>query len=183
LDNGAQPFKVVLRYENGKVNATFSDNTSVPDKWGESFARQDKFNGFSKRIPDVDEIWLGCGSYDDVYDKSNKWYIGNTALLVKGQQCISLASTINQFKLSKGEKITNYISTVGNNAVPYGWIETTKGYYALASFNCATGFLPTEEFDLWKAHPDPYNTQRCMQMRKKRVQKIKTLKMLVPRAY
>jgi hypothetical protein len=164
LDGG---FKVVVKPN----SVTFLDNTSTPDEWGDTFPRQDKYLGFSKTIKDVDELWIGTGSYDNVNDKSNKFSIGNTALIVKGNKCISLASYISEFRLAEHEKVTKYISTVGNNGVPSGWIKTTKGYYAISSFNCTTGFLNVEDVS-------PYVDLRCLD---EKLKKIKGFKIIVPR--
>jgi len=64
--------------------------------------------------------------------------------LIKGNACISVASGISSFTLKKNEYVIRYISTVGNSAVPYGYIQTNLGYYALASFNCDTGFISSK---------------------------------------
>jgi len=54
---------------------------------------------------------------------SYPYFTGNTALLVQNELCTSLASDIRQFRLAKNEEVINYVSTVGNSSVPYGWIE------------------------------------------------------------
>jgi hypothetical protein len=133
LDNGAHPFKIRI-----DEKVTLSDNTML-DNDGE-FPREDKYANFSLLFDNIKTIWLGCGEYDDYYNMDS-YFMGNTALLINGQTCISVASEIIEFKLSEGEKVTRYISTVGNSGVPYGWIETNLGYYALSSFNCVDGVL------------------------------------------
>lgn len=182
LDNGAHPFKVLLFKNGDKLNVTVSDNTDKP-VGGEIYLRKDKYLGFSKTIENIDQIWIGCGAYDNVYDKSANHYIGNTALIVKDNVCTSIASVIYRFELSLDEHITKYVSTVGNSAVPYGWIQTNKGYYALTSFNCLSGFLPNSEVDESKL--DGVFELGCWTKGKypfKRIQKIKRLKLLIPRA-
>jgi len=137
LDNGGKPFRVIVKKNNtGKLKVKLTDNT-VNSK----YPRKDKFKAFVKVIDDVDTIWLGSGTYNNYFNRSEEHYLGNTALLTKNNTCISVASYITEFNLSNGEYVTRYISSVGNSAVPYGWIETNYGYYAIDSFNCDTGFL------------------------------------------
>jgi hypothetical protein len=155
LDNGAQPFRVSIEGE----KVVIGDN-SMFDMDGE-FPREDKYLNFKIPVENVDEIWLGCGEYDDYYNPSPEFF-GNTVLLVVGQRCISVASEIIEFRLSEGEHVTRYISTVGNSAVPYGWIETTLGYYALPSFNCVDNvlFLPNSyEIDYQKMNMGCWETK------------------------
>jgi len=175
LDNGAEPFRITVEKNNtGKLKVILSDNT-----FGKEYPREDKFKRFNILLDDVDTIWLGSGSYENYFDRSEEQYLGNTALLVKGNTCISVARDIEEFTLSDNERVTRYISSVGNSAVPYGWIETNLGYYALESFNCDTGFLPKkyvvmeniEHFECW-GEGEPFN----------RKQGIKGLKTLIPQA-
>ena len=72
-----------------------------------------------KEYYNVDTIWVGNGEYSNVHKED---FLGNTILFVKKNECISIASEINSFILRKGEKVINYVSTVGNSGVPYGYI-------------------------------------------------------------
>lgn len=182
LDNGGEPFKVTLFKDGDKLNVTISDNTDKPVNPGDDiYPRKDKYLGFSKTIENIDQIWVGCGSYDNVNDRSYPHYMGNTALIVKGKVCTSLASSISRFELAQNEHITRYVSTVGNSAVPYGWIETNKGYYALSSFNCDTGYLNKSDVDESKLSKFAMNCWIRKEYPFKKMQKIPKLKLLIPR--
>lgn len=188
LDNGGAPFKLRIKPQrNGLFKVTVSDNYVRSE-----YPREDKWAGFSMDFPDVEQVWVGSGSYDDPYDRSHKHYAGNTALLIQGNVATSIAAAIMEFKLAKGEKVTRYYSTVGNSAVPYGWIETNDGYYALGTFNCDTGFIRRDHME---RALDKYGDVReggdinlgCWTTRGKRApwtqkQKIKGLKTVVPRS-
>jgi hypothetical protein len=176
LDNGGKPFKVDIIKRRGRLDVTYCDNESDDDP------RVDRYVGFSTTIKDVDEVWIGCGTYKNVYDMSFKHYIGNTAMVRKGLVCTSLASSVCEFKLDINERITRYVSTVGNSAVPYGWMQTNKGYYALESFTCMSGFIPIGAFDesqlpdifvlnCWTEGDHPFT----------QIQAIPTLQIVIPR--
>lgn len=170
MDNGGQPHKVVIN--DNKV--IFMDNSDDP-RSGYDSVRNDKFQGFVKVVQNPDEIWIGTGADENVLDKSSKRFLGNTALVIKGNTATSLASSIHTFELSDGEHVTSYTSTVGNSGVPYGWIETNKGYYALKSFNCETGFLSHQDYD-----QDTLTDLSCWRASKK-IKAIRKLKQIVPR--
>lgn len=93
------------------------------------------------RLGEVDSIWLGCGHYG----KPGPEDVGNSILVVKGDVCTHIGPTISEFKLRKGEYITNFISTLGNSAVVYGYIQSNLGFYGLHSFTCETGYIPLKE--------------------------------------
>lgn len=154
LDNGGQPFRISVKLQSNKIasklKVQITDNTTK-----DGYPRKDSFLNFKMVFENVGQLWLGAGSYDDYYDTSAKHYTGNTVLLVIGNKCISVSSSIIEFYLHDGEYITKYISTVGNSAVPYGWIETNLAYIAIGSFNCVNinhiSYLPrryVEELDI-----------------------------------
>lgn len=148
IDNGGRPFKVEIKKEQRKLNVLV---TSID---GEFLV----FN-------DVDRVFIGTGTHFYIHPRfQNNKYIGNTCLIVQGQRCISVASSIIEFYLKENEYVTRYISVVGNNEVTYGWIETNLGYYATNSFNCMRGmyfldkkYKPKEK-DLycWQLNRDPF---------------------------
>lgn len=87
-------------------------------------------------------VWVGQGEYHN-WDSLDADCFGNTALIVRGRTAWSVASDIRTFTLAARERVVEYVSSVGNSSVPYGFIRTSRGVYVLESFNCDTGFLPT----------------------------------------
>lgn len=183
LDNGGQPLLVtVKRVGNQRVDVVLSDNTlNNQDEDGETYPRSDEYRGFIYGIEDVDQVWVGSGSYNDVFDRSAEHFLGNTALIVKDQDAVSVSREIVAFQFKPGERVTAYISTVGNSAVAYGWIETTHGYYVLSGFNCVDGFLPKEKVDINKLKDGKWSLS-CWE-KSADLESISSRKVIVPRSY
>lgn len=122
-DNGGRPFQVTV-CENA------DDGIDVVVLCKDAYAHQ-KF-GKTLTLRGVDRVWVGCGEYGKPGDS----FVGNTVLLTQGNKCTSVASAVLTFSIGKTDNIVRYVSTMGNSAVPYGWIETSKGLFATSSFNC-----------------------------------------------
>ena len=75
-------------------------------------------------IDNVDTIWIGCGSDQNVYDTSYNFYNGNSALVIKESMCIYIGTDILSFELMDNEEVIYYKGTVQNSGVVYGYIET-----------------------------------------------------------
>ena len=86
-------------------------------------------------VLDVDEIWIGCGSYGDLFDMA-EYTIGNAVLIRKGRFCWLIGRGISTFMLNENERIVKYISTVQNSGVPYGYTETNLRYIGIKGNNC-----------------------------------------------
>lgn len=97
-------------------------------------------------VPKVNEVWYGCGSYDNPRDVSSEHFVGNTVLLVTDSHYYSVAgSTVLQFKRHKGETVKEYVSTLGNSAVPYGHLVTSRGLYMISGFSCVSAPVYSEK--------------------------------------
>ena len=175
LDNGNQPFRLTLF----PFFIKLGDNSHEKDDTGLSYPRTDRYTGFSIDIKRMSDIWIGTGTYDDESDLTHCRYFGSSALIVipsrrssKGALVLVISSDVSAFTLDPGESVVNFVSTVGNSAVPYGWIETTKGKYFVQSFNCTSGFIPSS-----------VNVERpsCVDERHTGFQEIKNLRVLIPR--
>ena len=83
----------------------------------------------------VDEIWLGCGSVDNVLDMDPNFF-GNAVLIRKGNFCWLIGTEIHVFTLKRNERIVKYVSTVGNSGVPAGYLETNLRYIGIKGNNC-----------------------------------------------
>ena len=86
-------------------------------------------------VLDMDEIWIGCGSYGDLFDMA-EYTIGNAVLIRKSRFCWLIGRGVSTFMLNKNERIVKYISTVQNSGVPYGFIETNLRYIGIKDNNC-----------------------------------------------
>ena len=178
LDNGGHPFRLKLYPDSIQLR----DNSNEKDEDGEANPREDRFTGFSVDIKRASEIWIGTGAGPDVTDLTYPHYFGSSAIIVvpsmfrlskkpRGDLIIVVSSDVSVFSLTPGESVVRFVSTVGNSAVPYGWIETTKGKYFIESFNCASGFVP-----LSMRVESPF----CIEDSQPGLQKIKNLKVMIP---
>ena len=86
-------------------------------------------------VLNVDEIWIGCGSYGDLFDMA-EYTIGNAVLIRKCRFCWLIGKSISTFMLNENERIIIYISTVQNSGVPYGYTETNLRYIGIKDNNC-----------------------------------------------
>jgi len=86
-------------------------------------------------ILDADEIWIGCGSYGDLFDMA-EYTIGNAVLIRKGRFCWLIGRGISTFMLNENARIIKYVSTVQNSGVPYGYTETNLRYIGIKDNNC-----------------------------------------------
>ena len=110
-------------------------------------------------IENADEIWYVSELYP------NKNYFGNTVLIVIGKKCISISNRIFTFLLLPEENVIDYVSTVGNSSVPYGFITTDNGIYALPGFNCVESPVFIEKivkFPLTLTQRKDYLKNMCM---------------------
>ena len=102
-------------------------------------------------VLDVDEIWIGCGSYGDLFDMAEHT-IGNAVLIRKGQFCWLIGKSISTFMLNENERIIKYVSTVQNSGVPYGYTETNLRYIGIKDNNCDKSLYvdktPSERYDM-----------------------------------
>jgi hypothetical protein len=181
LDNGGEPFRLTLfpSYIQLRDNSDEMDD----DDDDENHSRGDGFSGFSIDIKHASEIWIGTGAQDDVTDLTYAHYFGSAALIIipsrlpkknKGDLVLVVSSNVSAFTLDVGERVVRFVSTVGNSAVSYGWIETTKGKYFLKSFNCSSGFLAADV-----EVSDPF----CVDDTQVHLQKIKNLVVMIPPAW
>jgi len=126
LDNGADAFRVKILPKERKIIIInydyFMRNLEIIDHF----------------IENVDIIWIGCGSYEDVNDTSEDFFTGNSALVIKGSTCTIIGSDVISFELLNNEKVIYYQSTVGNSGVPYGYVETNLRYI---STSCDKRFI------------------------------------------
>ena len=162
LDNGGTPFSVqVIRFTKAGRESNTLDAIIRPLKDYDMLAEMkaktpkpgvtietDMKHPFADspviHISKFTDLYLGSGTYDDFYDKSYSHFAGNTCLFVKRADrdetgpdiCVSVASHVYMFSLQPDDSIFNLYSTVGNSAVPYGFIESKEGYYLVGSFNC-----------------------------------------------
>lgn len=127
-DNGGRPFKVIV-FPNGRVRV------HVLPLIGQRLGR---------RVLDVDAtlVCVGQGTWERP-SSTAAWCLGNTVLIVSARRVYSVASSICTFSLQPRERVVKFMSAVGNSDVPYGYLETSRGVYAVSSFNCDNGFLPT----------------------------------------
>jgi hypothetical protein len=143
LDNGGHPFRVELTTQRDlqkKLRARV-----IPIKYDYDEDDNDiAYFLYTKALvfSDLESVWLGSGSYYDVNDTSYGHYAGNTCLLVKGQTVVSVAASVDTFQLPKNDSITHYVCTVGNSAVPVGYIQTKRGVYTLQATNCESYYFP-----------------------------------------
>ena len=128
LDNGGKPFKIKVIsqsdtyiYVNVSVDINYNKFEDIP-RFVEVMC-----------IEKADAIWYGSGSYNNEFEEK---HIGNTILITKGKTCISISNIICIFELKNDEHVVDYVSTVGNSCVPYGFITTTHGIYCLPGSNC-----------------------------------------------
>ena len=136
IDNCGVPYKVRIESAEGKfmVLKDVNYDKDYPDNL------KQKFKPLIS-AQKADAIWLGGGLYDQ---DTQPTCLGNTVLIVIGRTCISVARSISAFMLSKGDEVEDYVSTICNSGVPYGFIKTKKGIYFLPSMNCVSKplFLP-----------------------------------------
>lgn len=143
LDNGGKPYRVIVETAPSAPRELVVAIVCVTGDSGRKL-------GAVVRIDAPDAIWYGSGSYNkkqnvDDMDGPRQHYTGNTVLIVKGRTLTLAARHVSRFQLRGGERVTRYVSTVGNSAVPYGYIETTLGIHAVDDNNCQQGFLPWSE--------------------------------------
>ena len=159
LDNGGRPYKIVIKpLATNDIKITISKDMNYED-----FEKEPKFEKIMV-IENADEIWYGSGCYDDELDP-NKNYFGNTVLIVIGKKCISISNRIFTFLLLPEENVIDYVSTVGNSSVPYGFITTDNGIYALPGFNCVESLVFIEKivkFPLTLTQRKDYLKNMCM---------------------
>ena len=102
-------------------------------------------------VLNVDEIWIGCGSYGDLFDMA-EYTIGNAVLIRKGRFCWLIGKSISTFMLNENERIIKYISTVQNSGVPYGYTETNLRYIGIKDNNCEQSLYvektPSERYEM-----------------------------------
>jgi hypothetical protein len=86
--------------------------------------------------------WIGVGvemfswgrPVDTAKQKNEvrKFSLGNSCLFqVSGQQYIFVGTCVISFSLPRGEVVKRFKSLVGNNDVPYPWLQTNKNVYFL----------------------------------------------------
>jgi hypothetical protein len=142
LDNGGRPHTVFLSSgdDDSRVHAMVvcSDFGGAPEREP----------GVVYAARDVREVWFGCSVLRTPGWRSSKAYVdlspsrvdaadvGSTVLLVEGRRCTAVGSRVVSFELAAGEAVTDLVSYVGNSAVVYGWVETTRGVYVVRGFNC-----------------------------------------------
>jgi len=176
LDNGGEPFRVTLsqagRGDKAQLNVEIQDNYPLDDEYA---VRPGLFAGGSLSLVDVDQVWLGSG-YDGRVLDDPEATIGNTALIVKGNEVMWVGSSVSVFQLQKGERIVNFVSTVGNSAVPYGYIETNLNYYGFYHFTCADGMIAKADL------PDAPEDLDCWNESAKKAKPIPSLRIIIPRS-
>ncbi len=131
--NGGEGFKVTVtksRRDDGLLVA----NIQVMDY------SDHKHVQVSIRIDDVVAVGFGCGENEDISDK----FVGNAVAIVRSDNHVLVAGGqhLVQYPLvSADEKVYRFVSTLGNNGVPYGWVQTSRGVYVTNNINCAQGYL------------------------------------------
>jgi hypothetical protein len=143
-DNGGRPFLVQVHLAEKRVTLLKRNYCSEPSY--EELPSSQMFSAL------VDEVWCGCGTYDDLSGGLH-YSIGNTVIAIAGGTVYVFAGMAISFDLlhaGEGEKVTKYVSTVCNSDVPYAWIETNRGIYVSQCTNCNNNdmdFLAWEHFD------------------------------------
>jgi len=136
-DNGGRPFEVTVdRMKNTVAVAKLRDDADDDDDGlccDESKWVYDPLMSWNYR-----QIWIGQGTMYPHEDQGQKTY-GNTILLEPIESKMSARTTlvavmhiIFSFQLQEeGEFVTRYVSRIGNNDVPYPYVETNKNVYLL----------------------------------------------------
>lgn len=143
LRNGGHPFRVHIESVRNKGLYVQVTKLIETESGQTSYGQTLRFGP----LQEPDSLWFGSGSYDNVSDRTFTHFVGNTFAFQKKSEVIVVATLVESFNLKSGESIQRYVSTVGNSAVPYGYIQTNRGIYVLESFNCATGFVKNAKPD------------------------------------
>ena len=144
-DNGGQPFCVYIIGKKVQVykETKLSNWKNIIYKKKEADFMMDWFDSinlpdnikYTDKVADFNpqKIYIGkspmnkmtkySGGYGDKWD-------GNSILLkLTGNNYIYIGETVTQFKLRKGDSVKNYWSPVGNNRVPYPFIQGKNYVY------------------------------------------------------
>ena len=142
--NGAKPMSVLAFWGEGDdelcVHVAYVNRESTPQHL---------------RIEGVDQLWYGCGEYDNPdkavpvrnLDRDIPESTGCAVLVVKGNECTVVCLRASTFRLMEGDEVKRFVCTVGSSAVPYGWVESELGIYAPEGINCGTGFMFWDEVE------------------------------------
>jgi hypothetical protein len=130
LDNGGEPF--LVRITKAKIDVF---KPKKPD------AEPIVYDKLIVSFDDYKRVFVG----KDPEDRDN---LGNSILVqVKDKEYVFIGDTIFSFRIE--DKIVDYVSPVGNSAVPYPYAVGTKNTYLMIEDT----FIPN---DTMKGHDDPY---------------------------
>ena len=83
--------------------------------------------------PRAAQVWVGHGAYTDTHSTDA---LGNSLLVVAGSRVTLIGEVVAQFNLHGGERVTAFVSTVGNSLAAYPYVVTNQRF---VSFSCARG--------------------------------------------
>lgn len=116
-DNGGRPFKVRITLDSVSVTEADSGRRILKTAYS--------------------EIWLGQGEYENPREERRlKCHLGCAVLIVSGQKLVLVSSDVRAFGLEQGERVLDFIATVCNSDVVYGFIITNKRVLYPRSINC-----------------------------------------------
>lgn len=179
IDNGGIPFVVKLSHTQGPgVAHIFREKKDVDLEVLEKMDLRD---------PSTHKIWLQpwrVWKYTHAFigkdPRERKQYGGHSLLLkTRGQKYISIGCDIFSFKLLDGDEIVDYVSIMGNSAVPYPYVVGKKNTYLMLEKT----YLPNEVLvDPKIKDKDPYrvfyNMEHKKQDKHKRKHSLPSFKML-----
>jgi len=142
VDNGGEPFSVTVAPSSG-------------GKLDVQVHALHKNAGLLQHWTDVDEAWYGHGEYD----LFSAYSPGCAMLLRRGRTVVAVSTQIGSWTLAAGERITDLVATVQNSAVVYGYVETTRGVYAVPGFNCVNKLYLVPSKDVPAAKKDGVSLQ------------------------
>ena len=164
LDNGGEPFIVSVQGKNVSVYRNISE-TAKPE-W------DDTDPIFSEK--DVKEVFPGYDPPGLMYNESRKKKaVGNSVLVrTNKDDYIYIGESVKRFKTLDGELVTDYVSPVGNSAVPYPFAVTNTYVYLMTEGKA----IPTT---MHVHNQDPY----LVYYNKEKIGKAFKMKTEVPRQF
>lgn len=172
-DNGGTPFVVHLPFSTNvsarpgvaRIMNRCNDEDML-DEWTDIPRTDPKF--MDVFVPwksmKFTKAWVGLdpsetepptGLFKRLFNETEWWHGGNSMLLQTGARTfVHVGDCIFKFQLQPKDEVVEFVSPMGNSAVPYPFVTGKNNTYLLTAFDKAPICIPNELLDLSK---DPYD--------------------------